>query len=349
MAMATMRLPPEASAPGEPPGPRVGSSLEATFGRPDSKEVPERPTATPVFWPSSCTEKRPYYYTSVEPFRPHSQSSNRGYHPKRGFQVTDHETICVPARDKVRRTRRGITRCSRGAEVVYAASQWTALELDAEDLLRIMRDLKLPANQRAWTLRRMDKTFADMTGRKGCWARVGLPFEAYLALFPRTFDVYGAAGSRCLRALHGAMARVADKGEDVMVRLALALRTGRVEVRPPFEQPPGRTAATVEAEALAAAERAASYLGDSGDQWPTDSGPFAATPGGGSSASGDAPRLPNLQGSLVKAIYRPSSAPCCPQAYRGDRTRPASGSSGAAGARGRRRPHSSPTRQAAPG
>jgi hypothetical protein len=98
-----------------------------------------------VFWPSNRTEKKPYYYSTIEPFRPHSQSSNREYHPKRGFQVTDTETVCVPARDKVRRTRCGIARCSRGAEVVYAASQWTALELDAEDVLRIMRDFVLPS------------------------------------------------------------------------------------------------------------------------------------------------------------------------------------------------------------
>lgn len=271
-----------------------------------------------ICWQSGRADPLPYYKTR-EPFRPRSQSSQRSYHPKRGFKVVDHETICVPARDKVRRTRQGISRCSRGAEVVYSASQWQKLELDGEDLLRIMRELA-PANQKVWTLQRIDKMFFEFTGRRGCWVLLGLPFEAYLALFPRTFEVYGGAGyGRCVRALHGAMARVADKGEDVMIRLAIALKTGRVEAQPPFEEPPSgrRSAALVREEASRPATRlgvpGTDRLVDTGTAWGSAAGIATGIATVESSAGADATRkLPGLLQSHVKAVYRPSSAPCAP-------------------------------------
>lgn len=259
-----------------------------------------------VCWPRGGVDTTPYYKTR-QPFRPHSQTSDRGYHPKLGFRVFDHETVCVPARDKVRRTRRGLSRRSAGAEVVYAASQWTALEMDAEGLLRLMRE-KVPANQKVWTLHKMEKTFSEAMGRKGCWTRLGLSFEEYLALFPKTFEVAGAAGGHYLRAIHATMSRAADKCEDVMIRLALARRGGRVDSLPCCEETGGRMVALVEREESA---RAASALAGFGDVDETGaprtwsaSRVSSATP----SASGT-PRQQGLRHTRIKAIYRPASAP----------------------------------------
>lgn len=166
------------------------------------------------------------YYKNVTPFRPDWPNAHKWYNRKHGITVVDHENIIVPARDKIRKTKNGVVRDSNG-EVVYSARHCMRLELDAEEIIRILRNVA-PHNTPAWPLYKLEQAFFDQVGRFGCWAQYKIPFKVFLSLFPRTFTVLGTGGREFVKVLHSS-ARIVDDANDVMVRLAIARENGHLE------------------------------------------------------------------------------------------------------------------------
>eukprot|EP00929_Paragymnodinium_shiwhaense_P063439 TRINITY_DN31686_c0_g1_i1.p1 TRINITY_DN31686_c0_g1~~TRINITY_DN31686_c0_g1_i1.p1 ORF type:complete len:325 (-),score=33.89 TRINITY_DN31686_c0_g1_i1:141-1115(-) len=174
-----------------------------------------------------CNQPLPWYKV-LEPSRPEWPNAWRWYHPKDGIRVLDEDTIVVSAKDRRVRTKAGLLPKSSG-HVTYSASDRMRFELDAEDLATILRDSHC-YNSKIWTIPKLEKTFKYKLGRSGSWKSVGLELDAFLSLFPRTFEVFGA--SDFVRVLHSttrATNRVlVDDGQDVMVRLALACSSGYI-------------------------------------------------------------------------------------------------------------------------
>jgi len=125
----------------------------------------------------------------------------------------------VDAGDVLEKTKRGLLRSSTG-HVTYSAKERMAFELDAEDLVNLLQ--QSPAQGKLWTLTSLEQAFRDQLGRRGSWAMHHIALGVFLAMFPRTFYVFGDF----VRVLHASRTKVVDDGEDVMVRLALTLRDG---------------------------------------------------------------------------------------------------------------------------
>jgi len=136
----------------------------------------------------------------------------------------------VPSRDVIEKTKKGLLRTSSG-HVTYSASDRMRFELDAAELIRILREVR-PHSSPSWTLVALEKVFQDHTGRRGCWIRNHLPIGVFLTLFPRTFEAFGGNGE-FVRILHRSRTHVVDNGDDTMVRLALVCQRGFVDQQPP--------------------------------------------------------------------------------------------------------------------
>eukprot|EP00747_Dinoflagellata_sp_TGD_P178851 gnl/TRDRNA2_/TRDRNA2_28624_c0_seq1.p1 gnl/TRDRNA2_/TRDRNA2_28624_c0~~gnl/TRDRNA2_/TRDRNA2_28624_c0_seq1.p1 ORF type:complete len:255 (+),score=28.10 gnl/TRDRNA2_/TRDRNA2_28624_c0_seq1:55-819(+) len=166
------------------------------------------------------------WYKKLEPYRSEWPNLVKWYHPKHGIRVVDQETIIAPSRDRLSRTQHGLLRSSTG-DVVYSSRHRMKFELDAHDLLRILRKVG-PYSSSAWSLENLEDTFLKHHGRHGSWERYNMQLKIFLSLFPKTFVVFGTNGE-FVRPIHKTLQCVVDKGEDVMVRLALAREKGYIE------------------------------------------------------------------------------------------------------------------------
>mmetsp|Transcript_65565 Transcript_65565/g.152312 ORF Transcript_65565/g.152312 Transcript_65565/m.152312 type:complete len:282 (-) Transcript_65565:110-955(-) len=164
-------------------------------------------------------------YKTLEPLRPRWQSSFRRFHETHGYRILDQDTIVVSARDVLHKTKDGIARSSSGS-VTYSHVHKLKLELDIEMVARILAD-GVPGGGHMWTTRRLEWIFKERTGRPGCWADYNVGITAVLALFPRTFELFGPQREFVVLK-HKAMT-VIDDTEGAMVRLARARDSGRLE------------------------------------------------------------------------------------------------------------------------
>eukprot|EP00927_Polykrikos_kofoidii_P057652 TRINITY_DN51807_c0_g1_i1.p1 TRINITY_DN51807_c0_g1~~TRINITY_DN51807_c0_g1_i1.p1 ORF type:complete len:411 (+),score=49.76 TRINITY_DN51807_c0_g1_i1:113-1234(+) len=122
----------------------------------------------------------------------------------------DRTLVLVPARDQAVRTKVGTQRCSSAGK----------FRIDAEDLVQVLREA-VPYGSKVWCLDKLEQAF-QARKRHGSWLRYRLPFQAFLALFPRTFALSGPRDEH-VRLRAATCSGVADKNEEVMTRLALAL------------------------------------------------------------------------------------------------------------------------------
>merc|ERR1719367_2099665 len=67
----------------------------------------------------SSLEEPLSHYKSLEPSRPHWPSSHRRFHLDNGIRVLDHDTVVIDAHDTMRKTKKGMMRCSSGT-VTYS-------------------------------------------------------------------------------------------------------------------------------------------------------------------------------------------------------------------------------------
>ncbi|CAE8719519.1 unnamed protein product [Polarella glacialis] len=161
-----------------------------------------------------------------QPFRPNWQQW-RNQDPR----PVDRTMVEVPSGDRLVKTKNGLARISSGL-VRFSVVQGIKFRNDAEALLFLIRQ-GLPATSRAWSLQSLEKAF-QMKVRIGSWSRYSVPFDAYLSLFPRTFELFGS-DRQFVRALHMSATCVVDSIEDVMMRLAMARHHGYVEQQTPID------------------------------------------------------------------------------------------------------------------
>jgi len=166
-----------------------------------------------------CQEPLPWYKI-LEPARPQWPDTFHAYSLKSPgtLRALDNETVMVDAGDVLEKTKQGLLRSSTG-HVTYSAKERMAFELDAEDLVHLLQQTP---QGKLWTLTSLEQAFRDQLGRRGSWAVHHIALGVFLAMFPRTFYVFGDF----VRVLHASRTKVVDDGEDVMVRLALTLRDG---------------------------------------------------------------------------------------------------------------------------
>lgn len=169
--------------------------------------------------------RRPEYERDMhddrfQPFRPEWP------HWRSGDDRPVHRTLVeVPARDRLVKTRLGLVRYSTGY-VRYSAVQGIKFRADAADLARLLRDIT-PHNSKVWTIYKLESTFRQRVGRPGSWSRYHLCFKTFLALFPKTFELYGPS-SECVRVWSASRQAVVESEEEVMKRLAWACDNGVV-------------------------------------------------------------------------------------------------------------------------
>lgn len=152
-----------------------------------------------------------------------------------GFRVSDLHNIQVSTRDQVQRTLKGTLRTSSGL-VTYNALDRTHLEIDAEDIAKILREQE-PHGQssgRMWSVKKLEKAYQHRFRTNGSWVRQGVSFRAYLSLFPKTFDLFGADHD-FVRLCNKSRLCAVDHSEDVMISLALACEQGHVARTVPME------------------------------------------------------------------------------------------------------------------
>lgn len=164
-------------------------------------------------------------YKTLEPFRPYEQKGRQRFHDTHGFKVFDHDTIVVPARDQMTKTRKGLLRSSSGT-VTYSYTHRMKAELDIEELCRIACNEGIPGGGRYWSPKRLERVFKERTGRSGIWQHYEVPFRQFLELFPKTFELIND-GQHIL--LQKQRDKCQDDIEDVIMRLAIARDKGVVE------------------------------------------------------------------------------------------------------------------------
>lgn len=138
----------------------------------------------------------------------------------------------VPMAEELWRTKQGLWRPDHGV-VRYSVPHWMKFRADAEDLLYILRN-QVPANCKDWSLQLLNKAYCSSCRRYGSWDRLNLCLHDFLALFPRTFELFGPS-KNLVRPLRYTVAAVADGEEEVMKRLALAKQQGVVHAQTPID------------------------------------------------------------------------------------------------------------------
>jgi hypothetical protein len=124
----------------------------------------------------------------------------------------------VSARDKIDKTRKGLSKSSSGT-VTYSANHRLKIELDVEMLCQICGD-DVPGGGHSWTPRRLEWVFKERTGRPGSWNHYEVGIIAFLKLFPKTFELF--KGNEFVRLRRPGKGHVLDHVEDVMTKLAQA-------------------------------------------------------------------------------------------------------------------------------
>lgn len=139
----------------------------------------------------------------------------------------------VPMAEELWRTKQGgLWRPEHGV-VRYSVPHWMKFRADAEELLYILRN-QVPANCKDWSLHLLNKAYCSSCRRYGSWDRLNLCLHDFLALFPRTFELFGPR-KILVRPLRSSVSAVADGEEEVMKRLALAKRQGVIHAQTPID------------------------------------------------------------------------------------------------------------------
>lgn len=180
-----------------------------------------------------CNEPLPWY-KKLEHSRPEWPREMRRFTAKDGFRVADTHNITVSARDQRQRTYKGTLRTSSGM-VTYSAIHAGHFELDAEDLVKILREQEPYSQQgKMWSVKRLEKAYQSRFRAHGSWARHGVPFKVYLSLFPKTFDLFGSSHD-FVRVASKSRLHAVDNPQDAMISLALGCEKGYVERTAPLE------------------------------------------------------------------------------------------------------------------
>jgi len=181
-----------------------------------------------------CQEALPWY-KNLEPVRPQWPKQMKRWTEREGFRVSDLHSIQVSTRDQVQRTQKGTLRTSSGV-VTYNAIDKMHMEIDAGDLATILRQQE-PHGQssgRMWSVKKLEKAYHHRFRNNGSWERQGVSFRAYLSLFPKTFDLFGADHDFVRLVCKSRLCAV-DFSEDAMISLALACEQGHVARTVPME------------------------------------------------------------------------------------------------------------------
>lgn len=165
-------------------------------------------------------------YKSLEQRQPAWPRWYHRYHLTDGFRVTDQETVVVPARDVVLKTKKGLLRSASGT-ITYSSTHRTKAELDVEFLAQVLLGGP-PGGGHHWTLPKLETQFFERTGRPGVWQHYEIGFPAFLELFPKTFEMFGGE-KQFVRLCRYGSSTVLDDVEDAMLRLAKSRKTGTVE------------------------------------------------------------------------------------------------------------------------
>lgn len=173
----------------------------------------------------STLEEPLTYYKSLEPVKPHWPHTWRRLHLTEGIRVRDMDTVVVPSRDTLTKTKKGMLRSSSGT-VTYSAVHACKVELDAQILAQICGD-GVPGGGHAWTPSRLSVEFQTRTGRSGVWVHYEIGITSFLLVFPKTFDLFGP-GRQYVRLHRPSRLTVLDKTEDAMVRLAMCRQDGHI-------------------------------------------------------------------------------------------------------------------------
>lgn len=193
-----------------------------------------------------CHEPLPWY-KNLEHIRPQFPTAMRKWTEREGFRVSDHHNIEVTTRDQAQRTKKGSLRTSSGM-VTYNAINRMHFELDAESLAKILREQEphqtgkngirsgagAGSSGKMWNVKNLEKAYQTQFRRNGSWTRQGVTFKVFLALFPKTFELFGADHS-FVRIINKSSVCVIDCSEDAMVSLALACEKGYVERITPLD------------------------------------------------------------------------------------------------------------------
>lgn len=173
----------------------------------------------------STLEEPLTYYKSLEPVKPHWPHLWRRLHLNEGIRVRDMDTVVVPSKDQLAKTKKGTLRTSSGT-VTYSSTHATKVELDAQVLARICGD-GVPGGGHAWTPPRLAVEFQTRTGRPGVWAHYDIGITSFLLVFPKTFDLFGPQ-KQFVRLHRSNCLTVLDNVEDSMVRLAMCRQDGQI-------------------------------------------------------------------------------------------------------------------------
>eukprot|EP00913_Durusdinium_trenchii_P011038 g10362.t1 len=122
------------------------------------------------------------------------------------------DTVVVPSRDTLTKTKKGMLRSSSGT-VTYSAVHACKVELDAQILAQICGD-GVPGGGHAWTPSRLSVEFQTRTGRSGVWVHYEIGITSFLLVFPKTFDLFGP-GRQYVRLHRPSRLTVLDKTEDL--------------------------------------------------------------------------------------------------------------------------------------
>lgn len=165
-------------------------------------------------------------YKTLEPMRPRLKFSQRRYHLTDGYKCFDQDTIVVDTRDQLSKTKNGLARSSTGS-VTYSDTHRKKLELDAQELTRILAHEGVPGGGYSWTPAKLKRVFMERTGRTGVWSHYEVPFVEFLSAFPKTFCTFNH--DEYVQLQKKGKPTVLDTGEDVLIRLARARDHGYVE------------------------------------------------------------------------------------------------------------------------
>jgi len=165
-------------------------------------------------------------YKTLEPLHHHYKYGQRRYHKDHGYKCFDTDTIVVAARDHLLKSKTGLLRTSTGS-VTYSDTHRKKLELDGQELTRIVAHEGIPGGGHAWTLPKLERVFKERTGRVGFWNHYEIPFIAFLRSFVKTFAFYNHG--EFVKLLNTRKPTVMDDFEDVLVRLAKAREYGFIE------------------------------------------------------------------------------------------------------------------------
>jgi hypothetical protein len=117
-------------------------------------------------------------------------------------------------------------RSSSGA-VTYSDTHRKKIELDVQELARILAHEGVPGGGHSWTPKKLQRVFMERTGRPGSWNHYEVPFIDFLTLFPKTFEVF--CNREQVRLHRNGKCTVLDTGEDALIRLGKAREHGFVQ------------------------------------------------------------------------------------------------------------------------